>query len=56
MGKIKLLKIDELENGAIRLQSQLLVGQNVADYILEDGVLKRYEKGENGQGSFENDM
>lgn len=36
---IKLFKIGE-HNGVLRLQSQLYVGGNVADFILEDGVVK----------------
>jgi hypothetical protein len=40
MSKIKLLKVGETEDGAIRLQSQLMVGRQSVDFILEGGVLK----------------
>ena len=45
---IKLLKIDELPDGTQRLQSQLLVGTNTADFIEKDGVMKCYGNGKNG--------
>lgn len=48
MNKIKLLQLNELDNGTIRLQSQLLVGSNTADFILENGILKNWGKGANG--------
>lgn len=56
MSKIKLLKLDTVLNGVIRLQSQLLVGQNVADFVLEDGILKNYRHGKNGFDFYETDM
>lgn len=56
MAKIKLLKIGELENGTIRLQSQLLVGQNVANFILEDGILKVWRYGNEGTEFYETEI
>lgn len=53
MSKIKLLKINELENGTIRLQSQLKIGSKVADFIIEDGTLKYYDNGKNGFSFYE---
>lgn len=48
MSKIKLLKIVEIGNGTIRLQSQLSINTDTADFIIEDGVLKCYGYGERG--------
>jgi len=48
MEHIKLLKIDTLGNGTIRLQSQLSVGKDSADFILKDGVLMNWRYGEKG--------
>lgn len=49
MSKIKLLKAGELEDGTVRFQSQLLVGTNTADFIMDtDGVMKNYGKGNKG--------
>jgi hypothetical protein len=42
MSKIKLLKVNTLEDGTVRLQSQLLVGTITADFIIEDDILKCY--------------
>lgn len=60
MSTIKLLKIDELQDGTQRFQSQLLVGTDTADFVMEkDGVMKCYGNGKNGfnfyeyKGSFE---
>lgn len=53
MKKIKLLKIDELEDGTIRLQSQLWVGKNVANFIIKDGILKEYRYGDKGDNFYE---
>ncbi len=39
---IKLFKVDETEDGAIRLQSQLYVDRGTVDFILEDGILKHW--------------
>jgi len=41
MGKIKLLYVEKLDN-TIRLQSQLMVGKDSVDFILEDNVLKNW--------------
>jgi hypothetical protein len=38
---IKLLQIGKTDN-TIRLQSQLLVGKDITDFILEDGILKNW--------------
>ena len=48
MAHIKLLNIDTLEDGTIRLQSQLLIGKDSADFILKDGVLMNWRYGERG--------
>lgn len=50
---IKLFKKDELEGNIIRLQSQLQVGKNTADFILDNGVLKHYTHGKTGFGFYE---
>lgn len=52
MNKIKLLKLDTMKSGIIRLQSQLLVGKNTADFILEDGILKNWSHGNKGFGFY----
>lgn len=47
--KIKLLKIGALENGTQRFQSQLLVGKDIADFVMgTDGVMKCYNNGDKG--------
>lgn len=53
MGKIKLLNIGSLSDGTIRLQSQLLVGKDSADFIIQDGVLKCYGNGDKGFNFYE---
>lgn len=51
---IKLFKIDELESGVQRFQSQLLVGSDVADFILDiDGVMKVFRNGKKGLAFYE---
>lgn len=50
---IKLYKLDEMEDGTIRLQSQLYIGKDTADFIMENGVVKFYNKGKNGFGYYE---
>lgn len=55
MAKIKLLKLGELD-GIIRLQSQLLVGKNVADFILENGILKVWRNGNKGANFYETEI
>lgn len=53
---IKLYKLEETPEGLIRLQSQLTFylyqGQNVADFIIEDGVLKVWQYGKGGRAGF----
>jgi len=39
VGAIKLLKVDELGDGSIRFQSQLMVGRGAADFIQKEGVM-----------------
>lgn len=53
MSKIKLLKIDELENGTQRFQSQLMVGKDSADFIMEDGIMKYWGYGDKGFNFYE---
>lgn len=48
MKNIKLLKIGELENGVQRFQSQLFVGTNTADFIMEDKIMKNWGSGDKG--------
>jgi hypothetical protein len=50
---IKLYRLDEMEDGTIRLQSQLYIGKDTADFIMENGVVKFYNKGKNGFGYYE---
>lgn len=57
MSKIKLLKVEETEDGTLRLQSQLMVGRDSVDFILKDGTLKNWcynKKG--GVGFHETDI
>lgn len=53
MSKIKLLKIGELADGTQRFQSQLLVGKDSADFIMEDGVMKCWGNGKKGFDFYE---
>ena len=53
MANTKLLRIGELPDGTIRLQSQLLVGRDEADFIMEAGVLKCYGYGNKGFDFYE---
>lgn len=49
MSKIKLLKVDVLEDGTERFQSQLYVGKDTADFIMgSDGIIKYYNNGDKG--------
>lgn len=51
MSKIKLLEIEKVEiKGKVvrRFQSQLQVGTDSADFILEEGKIKNYGYGEKG--------
>lgn len=52
MAKIKLLDIGEID-GVKRLQSQLLVGKDSADFILENGILKNWSYKNGGVGFHE---
>lgn len=54
MSKIKLLKIGEVSNGVQRFQSQLLVGTDTADFIIDsDGIVKHWERGNLGFNFYE---
>jgi len=53
MSKLKLLKVNELEDGTIRLQSQLMVGRDSVDFILKDNVLKCWGNGDKGHNFYE---
>ena len=55
MSAIKLLNIGELPDGTIRLQSQLMVGKDSADFIMQDGVLKCYGNGNKGFNFYQYD-
>lgn len=49
MSKIKLLKVDEMQDGTQRFQSQLLVGKDTVDFIMRnDGIMRCYCKGDKG--------
>lgn len=57
MTVIKLYKLGEMENGDIRLQSQIYVGEDTADFILRtDGVLENYGYGERGFNFYKTDI
>jgi hypothetical protein len=43
----------KVSSSLIRLQSQLYVGKDTADFILENGVLKLWGNGKNGIGFYE---
>lgn len=46
---IKLLKIDEMEDGTLRFQSQLYVGGTTADFVMRsDGIMRCWGCGEKG--------
>jgi hypothetical protein len=44
---IKLLNRGTID-GVTRLQSQLRIGKDTCDFILEDGILKNFGEGERG--------
>ncbi len=44
---LKLLNMGTTD-GVTRLQSQLITGKDTCDYILEDGILKNWSKGNKG--------
>ena len=48
MSAIKLLYLGIMRDGTIRLQSQMLLGKSVADFIIEDTVLKIWRYGNHG--------
>ena len=51
---IKLLKLDVLDDGTQRFQSQLMVGRATADFIMRtDGVMRCYGHGNNGMDFYE---
>lgn len=50
---IKLYKVGEMEDGTIRLQSQLYIGKDTSDFIIENGVIKNYSIGEKGFNFYE---
>ena len=53
---IKLLKIDELDNGTERFCTQLQIGKGIASFIREkDGDMKFYDNGKNGVGFYKYD-
>ena len=46
---IKLFKVNTLDNGVVRLQSQLLVGKDSYDFIIDDdGICKCWGSGNKG--------
>lgn len=56
MKAIKLFKVDEI-NGVTRLQSQLSLGKDSADFIIENGKLYNWKfKGLNGTTFYETDI
>lgn len=50
---IKLFELEKLSNGTIRLASQLCLDKGIADFILDQGVLKHWQKGDKGFGFYE---
>lgn len=53
MSKIKLFKIGELSDGTQRFQSQLSIGNDVADAVMGiDGIMKIWRYGDNGVGFY----
>lgn len=55
MSKIKLLKVDVLEDGTERFQSQLSVGKDSVDFVRgKDGIMRNYGwRSDKGFGFFE---
>lgn len=49
---IKLFKASTLEDGTIRLQSQLYIGKDSADFILKNNQLCSWRYGSNGLGFY----
>lgn len=58
MNKIKLFKKDTMDNGTVRLQSQLsfYFDKDSVDFILEDGILKCWGNGNNGFNFYKTDL
>lgn len=53
MCRIKLLKVNTITDGTIRLQSQLMVGRDEVDFIMKDNVLKCWGYGKRGFDFYE---
>ena len=53
---IKLFVVGKLDNDTVRLQSQLLVGSDTADFVMEEGKLKHWENGNKGFNFYETDI
>lgn len=53
---IKLFIAGKVESGVTRLQSQLLVGTDTADFVMEDGELKHWENGNKGFNFYETNI
>ena len=53
MSKIKLFKVNTMEDGTVRLQSQLYVGRDSANFIIQDDILKCYGHKHGGFGFYE---
>jgi len=53
MTKIKLLEVEVLKDGTKRLQSQLWVGRDAADFIIDpDGIIKVLTYGAKGENFY----
>ena len=50
---IKLWKVDEMKDGTIRLQSQLMAGKDSVDFVIKDGILKCWGRGKKGFNFYE---
>lgn len=50
---MKLLKVNEMQDGTVRLQSQLMVGRDAVDFILKDNILKCWGSGNKGIDFYE---
>jgi hypothetical protein len=55
MAKIKLFKVDVMDCGTVRLQSQLKVGTGTVDFIIDNDILKWWTYGEKGFSFYEFD-
>jgi len=47
MSKVKVIELESCKYGR-RFQSQLLLGTNTADFIIENDIVKHYEEGKKG--------